>query len=253
MKANKRFFILFGCILALLLVTVVILLKGNKQTVYEPANDNSPTPSSSAAVQTTPAPSVIALDQSFMTDSKEPQVLWQEDRKQIFVQNLHIYYTSDGAAELVLYEWDKAGSAHAWLNGEYLLIGTQLIEGESDTNGGRGSWVAIRISASPSVIAEENASFGPREVLSVGLSNNPRLFFVKWDNNARATEEVFDPSHSEWVGVANWRGDLSSVDLSTDAPERYDLAEPQVYPLGDGITVYTFTDELGDAVYSRVK
>ncbi len=116
MKQRRRSFIIIGSVIVITLSIVLFFSVINKKDNQMPAVQSPDV----GNVEWQPP------EGEFMTHSKEPQVLWKRDQQMIYVQDLHLYYTSDGAGKEVLHGWKKPLSAQAWLNGEYLLIGTRL-------------------------------------------------------------------------------------------------------------------------------
>lgn len=127
MKQRRRSFIIIGSVIVITLFIVLFFSVINKKDNHMPAVQSPDV----GDVEWQPP------EGEFMTHSKEPQVLWKRDQQMIYVQDLHLYYTSDGSGKEVLYGWKKPLSVQAWLNGEYLLIGTQLIEEGSQKEGHR--------------------------------------------------------------------------------------------------------------------
>ncbi|SEO75352.1 hypothetical protein SAMN05518847_110136 [Paenibacillus sp. OV219] len=260
MKSRKWAFLLGVCLFAVLLIAGLLLTTGERFTAYAPAKQTSheiapvtPTPietdtSDTPAVSETGTVSVL---HAFRTDSVEKQVLWQVGKQTIFVQNGQLIYGSgaEAASEQTLYTWNAPLSSQAWLNGEYLLIGTQLISGEGNGDGYRGSWLIIRTSDNPAVFGEQKMFFGPDDLLSTGLAKEPSLFFVQWRNAEMVEEFVLDPSQKQWKKVEGGGIDISSGAVSRTAAEPYQLAEPKVIQLAGESTVYVFTEPSGMIVY----
>ncbi len=242
MKRRSRSFIVVSSLIVITIFIILFLLIMNKK------DDQLP-------VAVVPTPSVQSLDAEetwkplegeFSTDLKEPQVLWKQGQQTIYVENLQLNYVSEDAGKEVLYEWKKPMSAQAWLNGEYLLIATQLIEEGSGEEGHRGDWMAIRIEPKPTVIARQELFFGPQEVLTMTAAEEPRLFFVKALNGSGFSEQLFDPSRMEWVSLD--REFMNGAEIKMPAKTqglRY-FSKSQSF---QNISVYSFSDEQGVIVY----
>ncbi|AZN38279.1 hypothetical protein [Paenibacillus albus] len=260
MKSRKRTLLLGACLFTAILIAGLLLANGERFTAHAPAKQTSleSEPAASKEIETSDtsaiseAPAVAQTTpvvHAFRTDSATEQVLWQDGKRVVFAQNGQLIYSSaaESAAEQTLYTWKTPLSSQAWLNGEYLLIGTQLIGGEG--SGERGSWFVIRISDNPIVLVDQKSFFGPDDILSIGMAEKPRLFFVQWRNAEAVDEYVLDPSYKGWERVEGGGIDLASGARSRTAAVPYQLAEPKVIQLGDESTVYAFSEESGTIVY----
>lgn len=249
MKLQRRSYLIIFGVGAILLAIVILSIQGNWGSDDVPA-DETPT-SVQAPPPTSPELELITVDDKFMTDSKEPRVLWSQDQQKLYVQNLHLIYTSDGASEQILYDWTEALPSQVWLNGTYLLIGTQLIEKDSQEEGHHGAWLAIQIEPTPVVVAEENNYFGPQEVLSVKLTEEPQLFFVSVLNVDQFKEEVFDPTRSEWSSINRQLRNDAPLQIPTKSAGLRNFSDTTLFNLAEGASVYSFVDEEGSIIYSQ--
>ncbi|SDW15305.1 hypothetical protein [Paenibacillus sp. CF384] len=212
--------------------------------------------STSAEIQS-PSPAVNTdwkpLEGEFMADSKDARVLWKHEQAMIYVQNLQLYYTTDGTNKQLIYEWKTPLPLEAWLNGDYLLIGAQLTEdnAQDDVSSASGAWLAIRIEPAPVVIEDTNLFFGPHEVLSIRLTEEPRLFLLKVRNGSGFSEEAFDPSHDGWETINRGTMDASAPETSGTTPDLHVLTNNRVFLLPEGPTVYSFLDEGSSIVYFK--
>lgn len=193
----------------------------------------------------------------FMTDASEAHVLWQDGQRRIFVQNQFLYYAENEDALLeqatyhVIYEWDEALPAKAWLNRSYVLIGTQISPWQDDdpiSPRADGGWLAVHIDGKldekPKVILEEETFYGPDEVHTMTIVPDPELFFMTIRNGEYHSEHVFHASHAKWSRL-NYSPEHVPV---RDDKLRY-FANTRELKLDGGVTLYCFDDERGTVVY----
>ncbi|CAM4504269.1 hypothetical protein FHS16_005711 [Paenibacillus endophyticus] len=242
MNRRMRTFIILGSITVITLSIVLFYSIATKKANHVPAVE----PAVSIELPDAGESAWQPMEGEFMTDKKEPQVLWKRGPQTIYVQDLHLYYISDEAGEEVLHEWKKPLSAQAWLNGEHLLIGTQLIEEGSGKEGRRGDWMAVRIEPKPVVTTQEELFFGPQEVLTMTAAKEPRLFFVKAINGPGFSEHIFDPSSNKWVSLNRQFIDDAAMKKTEKAQGLHYFSDTQSF---HGTSIYAFTDEIGGIVY----
>lgn len=250
MESRTKVVLMIVCIGIPLLAAAIILASSQRSDRNN--GDGLATPSPTAAQTEAIEPQAWQpYYGEFMTNASESHALWKHDQAMIYVQDRQLRYTSDGAAAQVLYEWEEAWPAQAWLNGEYLLIGTQLIAKGSEMEGYHGDWMAIQIEPVPEIISQDKRFFGPQEVLSVTIAEEPGLFFVTMLNGSGFSEYVFDPSRSDWMAID--RGLIDSEFELTGIPaQTYELGrfkDAGIFRLPEGPTVYTFIDDRGLIVH----
>ncbi|WP_219834970.1 hypothetical protein [Paenibacillus sp. R14(2021)] len=270
MKPHKRSWIISVAVLApLLLIAVIHLAWGQRESVHPPSHASppsapaaapSPPPLSSAAASTaanfTPpqaevnsppaAPHEDALSPACKMGANEPQVLWQEEQRMIYVQNYQLYYTKDGTAKQVLHDWKTALPCRAWLNGDELMIAAQLPEADAGESQLSGVWLIVQTGAAPAVLYEESELFGPREVLAVGLVEDPCLFFVKARSGSDYVELVFDTSSGRSTAFS---GRLDAEWANQLEPDVYALSVLKVYRLPGDRVIYAFKDKDSVVLY----
>ncbi|WP_147306852.1 hypothetical protein [Paenibacillus taihuensis] len=255
MKSRKRAFLMGFGLFAVLLVAGLLPGYGGRFTAHapekQPVPESVPVTSNEAATaakmtESLAVPEEAPLTHSFQTDSAEKQVLWQDGKQAIFVQNGQLINTAgtESAAEQTIYTWPAPSSSQAWLNGEYALIGTQLI---ASKDGNRGSWLLIRIADQPAILGEQKMFFGPDDVLAMGSAKEPRLFFAQCRNAESISEYVLDPSRKQWERVEG--GDFLAGAVKRTGAVPYQLDAPKVIQLTDQSTVDVFTEASGSIVY----
>lgn len=190
------------------------------------------------------------MTNEFNTKTTEAHLIWEQDQSKLYVQNLQLYYSKDGGlTSEKLYTWEKAYEAEAWVNGEYILIGTQLIEANSAQEGHRGSWITVQPS-SVAVISEPKLwHFGPQEILSLNAVDEPNLFFVRYRNGG-VHEMVYQSSHGNWQAINN-SGPNDSAALQLEVPSNKEISftfEP-LSDLGDHVKAYVYGDDAGSILY----
>ncbi len=249
---NRPIVAIVGISIALLAVVILLanLSWPAKQTEVLPAPEDSWVEAPPVPSEPSHAEPILRFD----TDPAEPYVIWRQDSEALYVQNLRLVYTTDGEEERVLHEWKKPLSAQAWRNGDLVLIGTQLIDGNSDEEGYRGQWLALRIAPEPKVVAEENIYFGPQEVMTAKYAEQPRMFYAAVRNGERFSEYVFDPAAiGEWIRI---RYELSAepwqppeMPVQSDSLERFEFKH--VLPMPNGEAVYAYHDDTGSFIYYK--
>ncbi|HIW34860.1 MAG TPA: hypothetical protein IAA29_18955 [Candidatus Paenibacillus intestinavium] len=192
-----------------------------------------------------------SMSLEFDTNAQEAVVIWEHDQSKLYVENLHLYYSSDdGLAREELYTWDKAYQAEAWVNGEYILIGTQLIDADSAQEGHRGNWLTVQPHENGKISEPQRWHFGPQEVVSLNALEEPNLFFVRYINNGVAVNEmVYQAAQENWQVINPGLND--SVALPLEAPSNSGLTftfEP-INNLGNDIKAYVYRDDAGSIVY----
>lgn len=211
-----------------------------------------PQPTSSGQPANIEEPQWITAATPFETDASDPQVLWQRDAEAVVAMNLQLYYTSDGVDRQVLHEWTESHAGQAWRNGEYLLIGEQLIEGDPVEGGKRGAWMALRMNAfSTEIVAPlEDQFFGPKDILTVSAAEEPRLFVVRVLNGPGSSEHAFHLPLGEWMRMnrAFALAEPVATPANTDGISLF--ADSEVFELSDGSSAYSFTDGEGVIIYS---
>lgn len=250
MRLHRQSRIMIGCLVMISLAVVIFVYVGSDN---RPSRESVSTPTASAQPEESVKPERSFQVSEFATDTSEPHVLWRQEQEAVYVQNLRLYYTSDGVDKQVLYEWTEPHAAHTWLNGEHLLIGEQLIGKGSSKGGKRGAWMALRIQQPKPVIIvpRETQFFGPQELLSVTAIEQPGLFIIKRLNGPSFSEHVLDLSHGEWESLN--RDAMGRV--PTKIPEKVDglqvMTAAKVFQLSDGTTAYSFVDDEGGLIYSK--
>lgn len=248
-------FVVIGIVLITIGGTLWFTHKGEEQTteVAEPT-------SLPLQVASTTEPSIASeralTDKAFTTASTQAQVLWQDGRNRIYVQNNRLYAAADGKSDRSLHDWEgqRGRTAQAWVNGEYLLLGTQLIEAGSAEEGHRGEWMALRLESTPEVMGIEPMFFGPEETLTVKAAEEPRLFVLAVRNGDGFTEYVFDPALPEerWTRIETTYLDLDPQELKM--PDKTDslleIGGANRYAMADDATLYEFKDASGSLLYA---
>ncbi|MBD2869098.1 hypothetical protein [Paenibacillus arenilitoris] len=254
MRLHRQSLILIGCLVMVSLVIVICVYVGSDKV---PSQASIAKPTGTAQPEASAKPERNFNVSEFATDTSEPHVLWRQEQQSIYVHNLHLYYTSDGVDKQVMYEWTEPHAAHAWLNGEHLLIGEQLIEKGSREDGNHGAWMAVRIrQPKPVIIApREKKFFGPQELLSVTAIEQPEWFVIKTLNGSSFSEHVFDLSRGEWESLnRNTMGGVPG-DVPGKIPDKVEglqvITDAQVFQLSDGTTAYSFVDNDGGLIYSK--
>lgn len=192
-----------------------------------------------------------ATTSTFMTDTNSVHVLWEQDEHSLFVHNLQLYYSPDGTDREIIHTWEQSWPAQAWLNGDYLLIGTQVIDKEIKDQGRRGAWLAVHIESTPTIVDTSNQFFGPEEVLAVTVTTDPYLFIVAVPNGSAAHywEYLFDPHGPDWKTVSMGN---SIADLPVDeGGGLHYFDQRRTFHLPDDVIVYSFEDERGSVVYHQ--
>lgn len=259
LKSRKRVLLIGLCFFTVLVIAGLVVSNGSRFTAHAPAKEtaieNAPVSTSTAKVAEADSQAQseeAAVTHAFQTDSAEKQALWQDGRKVIFVQNEQLIYSTgtEAATEQTLYTWQAPSSSQTWLNGEYLLIGSQLIA-DADTDGAnRGLWLVIRIADQPTLLSEQKIFFGPDDVLEMGSSADPQLFFVQCRNAETVSEYVLDPTRKQWEQVEGSGMDFQTGAVTRTAAVPYQLNAPRVIPLADESKVYVFMEPAGSIVYS---
>ncbi|MBP3964049.1 hypothetical protein [Paenibacillus lignilyticus] len=261
MKSQSRMLIIITFIALSLLTIAFFYFHGLSEDRSSPSEKTAivdPTPTAAnVAENQSPSPPVNSdwkpSEGEFNADSKDARVLWKQDQAMIYVQELQLFYSTDGTDKQLLYEWKTALPLEAWLNGDYLLIGAQITENSAQdgVSNATGAWIAIRIEPAPVVIEDTTLFFGPHEVLSIRLTEEPRLFLLKVRNGSGFSEEVFDPSHDGWETIDRGTTAAPVPETSDIIPKSQVLANNRVFPLPEGPTVYTFLDEGSSIVYFK--
>lgn len=258
-KRQYRTIVIVGIGIALLAIGCIALLAGRGEDPTKEAVPATVSPSPS------PSPSAVAsigggepATLAFKIDSPTEQVLWQSVDSRIYVQAGRLYGASAEGTGRVLYEWKEpaGGSARAWRNGEYVLVGAQRIMPGSAEEGDRGEWLTVRAGTEPAVLDTQSMFFGPEELLTVTVAEEPRLFVLAMRNGRSFSECVLDPGKGEsgdrWQWVNNY--DLDSEPKDMEMPVQTDevrkFAAARRFDLADGSAVYAFRDEAGSLVYT---
>lgn len=196
------------------------------------------------------APDWSPPSEPFDPDTAEPLVLWKKDHSSIYVQNSHLNYSSDGVDERVLYTWEHSLPTQAWVSGNALLIGTQLIDSSSEQEGHRGAWISVQTQPTPAVTELDNIYFGPQQVLAITAANEPSLFLVMARNGiSNFSEYIVAPSHKEWIPNNSPRTFTPDPkEPGSDNQLRY-FKNEHTFHLPGGPDVYTFSDEYSSLLY----
>jgi len=206
--------------------------------------------------QRTPPPAPerfgAVVEGEFRTDADEPAVLWAEEGDVIYVRDLRLIYRSEDGSERLLYEWRSDLRARAWRNGSHLLVGAQLPEPADPNDWNRGSWISVHADPARKALELGTNFFGPDEVLTVTVTEKPRLYFVKMKNGTSFSEYMYDPDGAGWLTV---NSDTLDGDGSREMPEKAEgtrrFDDVREIRLPEGMTVYSFADEEGGIVYYR--
>lgn len=228
-----------------LLVIVIFVLRANDDS-DEAVMEVNPT----ATLTATPASEGWKpLNGDIQIEANETYGLWKSDELTVYVKGSHLYYDSHNKPQQTLYDWKKGVPSQVWTNGKYLLIGTQLVEKGSKEEGHHGHWIAFQMKPAPEVIFEDQSFFGPQEMLSVTLSEDPSLFVVKVRNGESASEHVFDPLHGEWTRIYRESSMPHTQDATTSQAELRYYSEVRKIQLEEGPAVYHLTDDHGGIYY----
>ncbi|URN95393.1 MAG: hypothetical protein NAG76_03785 [Candidatus Pristimantibacillus lignocellulolyticus] len=189
----------------------------------------------------------------FDTDAQEAVVILEEDQSKLYVENLHLYYSSDGGlTSKELYTWAEGYKAQAWINGEYILFGTQLIEADSAEEGHRGSWMTVRLTSVPIVSAEEQWQFGPQELLSISLVEQPNLFFIQFRNGGEyVSEMVYQSSTYTWRSINQGLHDTVALTRQDLSNKFQPFISEEIIDMGNDVKAYVFIDDIGSIVYTE--
>lgn len=192
-----------------------------------------------------------ATTSTFMTDSAIAHVLWEQEERSLFVQNMQLYYSPDGTEREAIHTWEQSWPAQAWLNGDYLLIGTQVIDKDIKDIWRRGAWLAIQVEPTPTIIDTSEQFYGPEEVLAVTVTADPYLFIMSVPNGSpiHFWEYLFGPHIPGWKTVS--RGfSIADMPIGEGGELRY-FDHRRTFHLPDDVIVYSFEDERGSIVYHQ--
>ncbi|MCR8659860.1 hypothetical protein [Paenibacillus endoradicis] len=194
-----------------------------------------------------------SMSREFNTDVQEAIVIWEEDQSKLYVENLHLYYSSDGGlTSKELYTWAQGYKAQAWINGEYILFGAQLIEADSEQEGHRGSWMTVKLGSEPTVSAEENFHFGLEEMLSISLVKQPNLFFVQFRNGGESVSEmVYQSSTYTWQVINQGLYDTVALPRQALSDKLQPFISEKIIDMGNDVKAYVFIDDIGSIVYTE--
>jgi len=247
------------CISMILLGIVVLFADGGRHDVVEAIDD--PPAVAEEPIEQSPIDQTPIVQEpewnagwvvGFMTDTADLTVVWEHGDVRLYVQSSQLLYSSGEVESQVVYEWFAPLQGQAWTNGEYVLIGTQLAAVGSSYEKDHGGWLAIKVSPKPTILYQETRFYGPQEVLSVTVTDQPRLFFFSVVNGSSFSEYAFDPYSPVWIST-HWGLIDSTVPLTT--PAKVDgmkhFADSRVFRLSDGTEVYSFVDEFGNVVYFK--
>ncbi|MDQ0113955.1 hypothetical protein [Paenibacillus harenae] len=211
-------------------------------------------PAATRLVSTQPiadaAPDWTPPAEPFDADTAEPLVLWKKEQNSIYVQDSHLYYSSDGVDERVLYTWEQSLTTQAWVSGNALLIGTQLIDSSLEQEGHRGAWISVQTQPTPAITELDNIYFGPQQVLAVTAANEPSIFLIMVRNGiSNFSEYIVAPSHKEWIpNNSQITFTPNPKEPGTDNQLRY-FTNVHTFPLPEGSAIYSFADEYSSLLY----
>ncbi|MCU6708701.1 hypothetical protein M6D81_08215 [Paenibacillus sp. J5C_2022] len=260
MERKIRLYVM-AAVVAVLVVGVLWLMNGvgkdNGRTIVSTPLETS-SEDLTATSAATPEPTVAATpddyyEDEFMTDTEEPLLLWKADDRKLYVEKRQLYYSSEATERQPLYEWESAVPAQVWLNGEYLLVGSQAQqEGEEDAGWQRGEWFILQLKDGTVHRSKREMFFGPQEVLAMTAGTEPRVFFAKVKNGESYSEHLLDPtSDVDWVRLLYY-GEGTRPVVNTDLNKEKAMKsfrDSRAYPLSDGRAVYTFVDDIGEITY----
>ena len=253
----KRFIIVSVGTCIVLVAVVILLANWNgpaKQEEVLPM-PSTPTPTDSV-VEHPPVPTESHAKPilRFDTGMVDPIVIWQQDSARVYVQKLQLIYTPDGVEKRVLHAWENSVPSEAWINGDLMLIGSQLIDKHSTEEGYRGEWVALQAAPKPEILAKQNTHFGPQEVLTAKYAEHPQLFYAAVSNGDHFSEYLFDPLiRGEWnparyfLTAEPWQ----PLPAPVPSPSLERMEFTNVFPLPGGESVYAYHDDRGSTIYAR--
>ncbi|MFD0673290.1 hypothetical protein [Cohnella sp. GCM10027633] len=260
MKERQRRVIgIVGLGIALIAIGVAAIFAGQgTDTAREaPSEAASPEPSSSIAPFAAEIPAGKQATLSFKLDSSTEQVLWRSGESSVYVRENRLYTSDAGETDRELYEWKAPAErdGQAWVNGEFLLLGTNEPASDSAREDPRGEWQTIRLGADPSYVGTDIQFFGPHEVLTVTAAEDPGILVFAVRNGGGFSEHVYDPQlkpEERWTRVA--MADLVEAARALTMPGKSSVTGTfggtKRFGLTDGSTLHAFKDGEGMLAYA---
>ncbi len=216
MFSNQKKWTILICSFAVVLIaaSALWLLNVQRDTNQDDTVSSTVEPTEVARPEETPAP-VTSKPIIVQLDTVQPQTLWQSQDYKIYVEQLRLYSQAAQSDPKLLFEWDEAHPAQAWVNGEYVLVGVQLQERADEDNfveqGSVGSWIVAKGGEQAALLHDSERSFcpqlGPKDLLRMAIVAELSFFMTtfKVSDADRWISYVFNPARSEWSTVERGR------------------------------------------------
>ncbi|WP_026475784.1 hypothetical protein [Alkaliphilus transvaalensis] len=189
----------------------------------------------------------------FDTDSSQPLLYYRDGDYAIYIQSNQLLYKNFGKEPQVIYTWDKPSKGKIWKSDGALLVGTEPEEEGSWT----GKWFAVRLPNEDHpqfklFPFKEMQFFGPHQIISMGISNDPSIFVATVKNATTYTEMIYKLGESDFIWVNHLihpkiNGEEKNIEMPAIVRQPMEL-KLKAFQL-ENTTFFTFEDDRGTIIY----